>query len=132
MGRNRFVVPETVRIDLSDGDWIEIKKKLNVGETRRMQLGGIKMTGKAGQKEMEIAMDVEALSFAKVSVYLLDWSFEDANGKRLPLSQEAIEALDEPSYQEISEAIDKHTASMEEEKKAIPPSTGGRLKRISH
>jgi len=132
MGRNRFVVPETVRIDLSDGDWIEIKKKLNVGETRRMQLGGIKMTGKAGQKEMEIAMDVEALSFAKVSVYLLDWSFEDANGKRLPLSQEAIEALDEPSYQEISEAIDKHTASMEEEKKAIPTSTGGRLKRISH
>ncbi len=129
--RNRFVQPEAVKIDLSGEDWIEIKKKLTVGETRRMQLAGIKMTGKAGQAQMEMTVDVEALSMAKVSVYLLDWSFEDAEGRRVELSRESIEALDEESYQEITDAIDKHAGAMEEEKKVTPKSTGPRLKTIS-
>ena len=130
--RNRFVTPDEVKINLSGEDWIKIKKKLNVGETRKMQLGGIKMTGKAGQTQMEMTVDVEALSMAKVAVYLLDWSFEDAEGRRVELSRESIEALDEESYQEITDAIDKHTGAMEEEKKALPTSTGPRLKTISH
>jgi hypothetical protein len=130
--RNRFVIPETVRIDLSGEDWIDIKKKLTVGETRRMQLGGIKMVGKAGQPEMEVSMDIEALSLAKVTVYLLDWSFEDAEGRRVDLSRQSIEALDEASYQEISDAIDEHTKAMDKEKKITPKNTGSRLKTISH
>jgi hypothetical protein len=68
---------------------------------------------------------------AKVAVYLLDWSFEDAEGGRVKLSRESIEALDEESYQEITDAIDKHTGAMEEEKKVIPKRSGRRLKRIS-
>lgn len=129
--RNRFVVPETVKIDLSGEDWIEIKKKLTVGETRRMQLAGIKMTGEAGKVERTLSFDIEALSMAKVVVYLLDWSFEDADGRRVELSREAIEALDEESYQEIADAVDKHAETMEKEKKAPRKITGRRLKRIS-
>ena len=32
MGRNRFVPRKTKRIDISDGDWIDVKEQLNIAE----------------------------------------------------------------------------------------------------
>ena len=32
MGRNRVVSPETIRLPLSDGDFLTVKKELNAGE----------------------------------------------------------------------------------------------------
>ena len=37
MGRHtRFVKPKVIRVKISDGDWIEIKRELNVGERKQM------------------------------------------------------------------------------------------------
>ena len=35
MSRNRFVKPETVRLPLSDEDWIDVKRSLTYGEAKR-------------------------------------------------------------------------------------------------
>ena len=40
MGRNRIVSPETIRLPLSDGDFLTVKKELNAGEYHRSADGG--------------------------------------------------------------------------------------------
>jgi hypothetical protein len=127
----RFVDPEVVRIEISGGDWIEIKKALTVRETRKMQFGGMKMKGTAAG-EVEFAADMESFGLSKVTTYLVDWSFVDAQGRKVECTPDAVANLDELSYQELEAAIDKHTEAMEKEKKALPEtSTGPRLKTIS-
>ena len=129
MGRkNRFPKPKVVRLDISDGDWIEVKSKLNVGERKKMFAESItKMGGKIGE-DAEYDLDAVKMSFAKVAAYLVDWSLaeEDEKGAVVPveISLESIQALDEDSFVEIEEAIDKHIEETEKEKKA----TGGKRK----
>ena len=46
MGKNRFVTPDTARVELSDGDWIEIKERLTYGEQQRLAGGALtRMSG---------------------------------------------------------------------------------------
>ena len=140
--RNRIVQPKTVRVEISDGDWLDIKKELNAGEEKEMFAQSIKQMGgemdqdaKADDKvEMRIDMDPVGLSFAKVEAYLVAWSFEDdevddsgkptGNRVAVELTPEAIRLIDEGSFQEIEKAIDKHREALDNRKKA----TGGKLK----
>ncbi len=138
--RNRFVKPETINIEISDGDTIEIKKELTVGEQKQMFTHAIKrMGGVMGEGRGEWDMDPVLLGFAKVEAYLIGWSFAedvlDNDGKPVmennkpvtkpvDFSPEAIQSIDETTYSEIEEAIDKHTEKLAEEKKA----SGGKRK----
>ncbi|MHC4808675.1 MAG: hypothetical protein ACYTBX_20760 [Planctomycetota bacterium] len=79
-------------------------------------------------------VDVAAANFAKVSEYLVDWSFvepslnkagEQITGKDgkpevvpVELTEDAIRNLDEETFEEIKKAIDEHTEQLEKEKKA--------------
>ena len=131
--RNWFVKPEVERLELSDGEWIEIKKRLTVAEERKLLTSGFKR-GRSVRSENEgtdvdFEMDLSAFDLKKVETYLLDWSLKDDNDKPVAVSYEAICALDPEAFDEIKGAIDKHTAAMEQEKKAT---TGGtKLKAIS-
>ena len=141
MGRsNRFVKPETINIEISDGDTIEIKKELTVGEQKQMYGNAVrKMGGVMGEGRGEWDMDPALLAFAKVQCYLVGWSFaeealdkdgnpEMENGKPvtkpIELTPDAIRNLDEETFAEIEEAIDKHEEKLAEGKKA----TGGKGK----
>ena len=125
MGILRFVKPEVVKIDLSeDGqDWVEIKRRLTVGEEKQMHMGAMRMRGTTSGKdneEVEVGYeaDMRALTLSKVQAYLVGWSLDR------DVSAKAIEALDPDSFEAIEEAIDKHTEAMEAEKK----SKGGKKK----
>ena len=129
MGRtNRFVKPEVVRLEISDQDWIEVKKELSAGEQKEMFAKSIKQMGGVVGEEPTWDMDAIILSFSKVETYLVDWSLaeEDEKGEVTPvdISPESIRALDHPTFEEIEKAIDKHIESKEKEKKA----TGGERK----
>jgi hypothetical protein len=129
MGRtNRFVKPEVVRLEISDSDWIEIKKELSAGEQKEMFAKSINQMGGVMGEEPTWNMDAVSLSFGKVETYLVDWSLAEENGKGdvtpVEISPESIRALDQPTFDEIEEAIDKHIESKEKEKKA----TGGKRK----
>ncbi len=138
--RNRFVKPETINIEISDGDTIEIKRELTVGERKRMLAQSLKKVGgKLGGQGVEYELDPILHSFATVETYMVGWSFaEDVLGndgkpmmendkpvtKPVELTPEAIQNLDEATFNEIAEAIDKHIVKLDEEKKA----TGGKRK----
>lgn len=123
MGRHRFVQPDIVRLPLSDGDYIDIKKELNAGEARRVYANLVREMH-AGEKA---ALDPMKVGFTKIREYVVGWSFTDADGRPVEVSAGAIETLDQDTYKEISEAIDAHTAKIDAEREARKNGTAGIL-----
>lgn len=113
--------PETVRLELSDGDWLLVKKYLTAGEQRaifrRMMRDG--MTGDQ--------IDSVRVGWSKIIGYLLDWSVLDADGNKVEIMGKsddeigsAIDALPVDGFKEVLRAVEQHedamTKALEEEK----------------
>jgi len=120
MKRNRFVAPRSVRIPLSEGDWIEIKERLSIGDARAATASFIGSYTKDGSR----TPNLETLGMGEVLAYLLDWSFRDENDKPVKVSLEAVKALDMDTYAEVEAAISGHSAALNaadaEREKKIP------------
>lgn len=130
MGRKyRFVKPEMERLELSGGDWIEIKKRLNVGELRKMQLGGLSMKAQPGSGDMEMVANMEQFGMAKVRAYLLDWNLVDENEKPIPYTEDALSGLGEADYNEIETAINEYTEALEKADQEGKKTTKGTTRR---
>lgn len=114
----RFVRPDTVRLTLKNGDWIEVKKELTVGEDRRFRAAGLKrLSGSPGSQSASVDVDWEAMALARVEAYLTDWSAKDANGKDVSVTPSAIRNLASEDFEEIDQAIQTHIEAMADEKK---------------
>lgn len=104
--RLRFVRPEVVRLSLSDGDWIEVKRTLTVGERRhilsRAAKGGVSTDGKV------VHLDANEMAFARVESWLVDWSFTGFDDKPMKLDASSLRNLDAESFREIELALDAH------------------------
>ena len=105
-----FITPETDRLDLSDGQWILVKRRLNRGELReayaRMYLAGA---------DGSLKVNPLATGVAMVTAYLLDWSLTDDAGKPVAIRglspdnlTSILDCLDPERFGEISAAIDAH------------------------
>lgn len=103
---NRFVMPDVVRLDISGGDWIEVKRRLNVAERRSITSRAAK--GGVSTDTTRVFIDANEMEFAKVEAWVVDWSFVDAAEKPVKFSAEAVRALDSESFAEIIDAIDAH------------------------
>lgn len=119
-----FVVPKVERIAISGGRWIEIKRELNAGENRRMFARQIR---DYSQLDGRPQYDPEQVGFARVVAYLLSWSLEQ-EGERVPVTEAAIDALDQPTYTEILKAIDRHEERVEKERTAEKNAQAGENK----
>jgi len=121
MGRNRFVQPEVVRLTLSDGDFIDVKRELTAGEHRRVLARMVKTmpAGKAAE------LDPEQVGKARILEYVLGWSLTDNHGKPVEFSEGALDGLDQDTYREIQTAIEAHEAQLEREREAKKKTTAG-------
>ena len=120
----RYRKQEEHRIDLSEGDWLLVRKHLTAGEERSAQAAVVK-TMRAGETP---EIDYERLGFAQVASYMLDWSLTDADGKPIAVRDQptdfiiaALRNMTPESSKEILDAIQAHDAAMvaerEQEKK---------------
>lgn len=132
---SRFVKPESVKLDLTAGDWLLVKRRLTAGEERHAFARILKPSG-FGEP---MALDFERTGLEKMVAYLLDWSLEDDSGAVVPIRDQpaaviesALLALDPASFAEIHRAITDHEAAqleaLEAEKKTT--ATGSRSSRI--
>jgi len=119
MGRNRFVMPDVVRIDLTDGDWIEIKKELSVGDAKRIQNAAITFVGGDINDDRKFGVDMERASIEQVLVWLVEWSFRNEKDKPVSITRESIRSLDQESFEEIENAITSYAETLEKEKNAL-------------
>lgn len=109
----RFVRPEAVRLPLSDGAWIEVKEKLPFGEAERLRSMALRMRMSSadfsgGMRTDNVSLDMSAYKLARMQIYVTDWSARDELDKPVPLSHDALAALDEASAEEIDKALDGH------------------------
>lgn len=118
----RIVRPERKRIVLPDGDWIEVKSKLNAGEQREMfarMITNDMAVGTDGRVGGSLDIDPVKGPMAQVLAYLLDWSVVDADGQVIGIKGEppdvvasTLDLLDPDDYQEIVGAIQAHDAAI--------------------
>lgn len=114
MSRLRFVEPNIKRLPLSDGDYIDVKRELNARESRRVYARMIKGGQiESGEKAM---LDPEQVGFTKIVEYLTGWSFVDASGQPVPVSEDAVGNLDVDTLRELITAIDAHEEAVAAEK----------------
>ena len=123
---SRYRKQEDMRLDLSGGDWLLVRKHLTAGEERDAHARVIKAgTFKAGEKP---ELDLEHLGIAQAVSYLIDWSITDADEKPIRIRDQsyafiaaALRNQTPESLREILEAIQAHdeamTAEREHEKK---------------
>ncbi len=116
---SRFVKPETVRLDLSGGDWIEIKAALTNLEQRRMTTAGLRQeTTLTGMTTGQVNIDWVAAQMARQEAYLVEWSFRGEDDKPVAVSRVTIGALDPDTSAEIDAALDAYITARELVKKA--------------
>jgi vacuolar-type H+-ATPase subunit D/Vma8 len=139
---NPWVVePEEVKIELAWDDprgisrefWIKVKKRLSIGESRRM-LKSISRVRSELRRDVKGTQNAEAqfewteYSFARAEAFLLDWSLADDNNTKMKINRENIEALDSGVFDILDNAIDQHESKATEEKK---PKTGKRRRKTT-
>lgn len=127
---SHVVRPETRRLELPSGEWLVVRRRLNWGEQsasfRRGSVYVPALDGDGndvgGRWRSEPVLVIEA----KLSAYILDWSFTDDHGQPLELRDSPIgepdldrlvahlRSLDSDIVREIREAIDAHEAREEQ------------------
>ena len=118
MSRYRFVDPETTRLDLTDGDWIEVKVSLTIGEARRVAERSKRAIRPVEGKDATVDSDLDPL--ALIEEYVTAWSFVDAKGRQTKPTHDTIRALDQPTYGEIIVALGKHLVGAKETTESDP------------
>ena len=118
----RYENPEVIRLEISRGDWLLVKKRLTAGESRRMfarMLNGN-------------SIEPVNVGLSKMVTYLIDWSIQGLDGKIVPIVDKddaaksaAFDNLPEDDFREILQAIEAHEARVEAERDAIKNSPDG-------
>jgi len=120
--------PATERLALSEGDYLLVKQDLTAGEYRTLMRAASRPVTVTGTATPVMELDPIAAGVAMVVAYLLDWSFTDADGRKLAIAdqpaavvQAALDTIDSDAYMEVQRAIQDHqaarAAALAEEKK---------------
>jgi len=127
-----FVRPEVVRLDLPEGQWLDVKKYLTRGEFSEVIAAMAGEVSPAGWRRPNVEMS----GLAMVMAYLVDWSLDDANGKRVQIDttakkKSALNNLALEHYHAIENAVSAHIDSMavvlEEKKRTAATETASAL-----
>lgn len=116
-----YVAPETGQ---THSFWVRAKKRLSVGEKRKVMTAGWQGVSTSQRDGAEIKMDWMAQGFARGVAYLTDWSLTGDDGRKLPLTRDTIESLDEDVWDLIDNALTAHVERMVAEKNARTGGTG--------
>lgn len=111
MGRRALADREPVRLELEAGDWILVKPELSHGETDAFFAA---VRGPDWRREYT-ARDVDPIRYndALVGAWLVDWSFEDHDGKPLMVTPTAIQDLKGAAFRDVLRAIERHVGDVE-------------------
>jgi len=115
VSRQAFVTPATVKLELTEGDWIEVKKELTYGEQLQLQ----DESAVRGEDDIRHFTN-SAFYIARLVIWIVDWSFEDDKG-HVEVTADAVRALRGEIAGEINTAINKHEAEQEALKNVVTP-----------
>lgn len=124
---SRFVQPESRKLDLSNGDWLIVRKRLTTGE-RRDAYRRAYVENSRGDFVVHTAL----VPTVMVTAYLLDWSLADTAGQQMAIFGQPwdvvasyVDALDPVDFTELRDAIEAHQVAMTEEREAQKKTRSG-------
>jgi len=125
-----FVAPELIRVALSTGDYLDVKRELTAGEYRHFQTAMLQGGLRPGEPA---TLDPELVGLTRVLEYLVAWSFIDFDGRPVPVSIAALRQMHKRMFDEILEAVDVHEREQDRlrEDRLKNPSGAAGLKAVS-
>jgi len=120
--------PAVERLELSEGDYLVVKQDLTAGEFRELMRASSRSVAVTPEGGASLQLDPIAAGLATVVAYLLDWSFADADGRKIAIADQpasvvrsALDHIDSAAYLEVQGAIMAHQTAravqLAEEKK---------------
>lgn len=116
MPRCRYVQPETTRYDLTEGDWIDLKRQLTAGERWAIDAAGLS-EDETGTLNRDLAQRSIAIRLG----WIVGWSFVDPAGNQTKPTAETLGALDLETIAEVDQVIMRHVDARRAEKNAPSP-----------
>jgi hypothetical protein len=98
-----FVEPAVVRVALAEGEWLDLKRELTVGESMAVQQRLIKTVRTDGRVEP----DLKEVWKANICAYIVGWSLT-RNGSPVPFSFDAVDNLSKSAWERISQVVTAH------------------------
>jgi hypothetical protein len=123
-----FVTPETHRLNLADGEWVDIKVELGLAEQKRLEsspMTGIRHAaalagGELNADDAEMGLDWGRFYLTKLEVYIVNWSLRDAKGQPVKVTPPAIQALRPEKAEEIMGALNAYLDSRDKARAEDP------------
>lgn len=111
-----FVNPsDTRRLDVGDGDWLEVRNRITYGAAERLRAVSLKsMATDAGQTKIEL--DMSTYNIERMAAYIIDWSARKPDGGKLPPTRDSFAALEEPAAEAVNAALDRHIERLTSER----------------
>ena len=118
MQHKYFLEVETDRITLEDAEWVDIKRRLTIGDQdtlgdKLMQVELDSTLTKEQRRRKKQAGEFPGTAkfrpstVALLEVSIVDWSFAYADGTKVPLTSEMIGKMDPALANLLEEAIDE-------------------------
>jgi hypothetical protein len=108
--RCRYVLPDVIRYDLSEGDWVDLKRALTAGDKWFVQ------SIHRQTETVDLAASWPAFESAIRLSWIADWSFVDTNGDKTKPTRETLCELGLDTLDELDRTINAHMAAMVAEK----------------
>jgi hypothetical protein len=109
MARCPIVRPETVRVTLADGEWLDLAKELSAGEYRDMVAAQFKdMTAGVAP-----SLDLKQVGMSRILAYIKNWSFVDFKDGPLPITEEWLRKFDQQTFSELLDTVNAHDEALE-------------------
>jgi hypothetical protein len=132
-----FVNPtEMRRLDLSDGDWIDVRDRITYGAKQRLDSVSIRSMVQ-GDGPAKIDLDMSTFRIERMAAYIVGWSARKPDGSPVKPDRDSFAALSEHAADEINKALDRHIEARAEEAKQAdggnptPASTAPSLSSVS-
>lgn len=113
---------DTHRIGLDDGQWIDILSTCSYGVRKKAMSAMLKPKATGSTAGMNVNMDFDAGAFNDVLLkeMIVDWSFTDESGNKVPVTSANIDNLAADIAQIVVEEIGRlNPQRSEEEKNAL-------------
>lgn len=112
--RSFFVTPRTVRLPLSGDYWIDVRERLNHGESEALSRSLYERDENGDMHYVPVKWNT-----AMVLTFLVDWNMTGDDGQVVPIrgvSREELAAtianLDEDDFIEIRDAVQTHVSAL--------------------
>lgn len=117
-----FVAPHTDRVPLGDGDWIDLKRELTIGDQKALESAALHdpiiINGTLYQP-----IDWGKYELIRVTVWITGWSLLDLQGQPAPIALDAVKALRPTSFAAINATIVARVTEASAKKKTDAGST---------